>query len=330
MAQVLALGGQMPRRVESIPPAGRVESPKAVSEGLAENSSLAPSAQVRELSTSTPDTGQVAFVVRTMEVPPTEDSVHRESSVPQAPAEGSRQIAPHEKQSDIPASEPPAANENRPSPFREPEQPPTRTVRERRPETPPSEQAEPHTVIPNGKAIPTSPQEAPVKAEPAPGRSASPETKTVAPKDAMEIHTKPEAVKASPVRDMKFEVVGVDRRVEVRVSERHGEMEMTVRTPDVNLATTLRENLPALSTRLTESGFKSETWHPAAPSTSEGKHNTESSQGGGFQDSNTPPRDQHRESQEGSGQQHPKKPQEPVAQQRQKGRDFAWLMSSLR
>jgi hypothetical protein len=266
--------------------------------------------------------------VRTIEVPATEDGGHRESSVPQTPAERPRQIAIHQNQSDISAPEPPAANENRPSLVREPDQPPTRTVRERRPETPPSEQAEPHTVTPNGKAIPTSPQEAPAKAVPAPERSATPETKTAA-KDVMEIQTKPEALKAPPVRDMKFEVVGVDRRVEVRVSERLGEMKMTVRTPDVNLATTLRENLPALSTRLAESGFKSETWHPAAPSTSTWKHTTESSQGGGFQDSNTPPRDQRRESQDGSGQQHPKRPHEPLPQQQQKGRDFAWLMSSL-
>ena len=145
----------------------------------------------------------------------------------------------------------------------------------------------------------------------------------------MEIETKQEAAKTTPVRDMKFEVVGADRRVEVRLSERQGEMKMTVRTPDVNLATTLRENLPALSTRLAESGFKSETWHPAASSTNEWQHTAEPSKGGAFQDSNTPQREQHRESQDGSGQQHPKRPQEPLPQQ-QKGRDFAWLMSSLR
>ena len=188
------------------------------------------------------------------------------------------------------------------------------------------------------KLTPSSPLEryvsvtaldAPVKAESSPQHPEATEAKPVSPKDAMEIQTKPEPAKATAVRDMKFEVVGVDRRVEVRLSERHGEMKMTVRTPDTNLASTLRENLPALSTRLAESGFKSETWHPAASSTSEWQHTAEPSKGGAFQDSNPPPREQHRESQDGGGQQHPKRPQEPVTQQ-QKGRNFAWLMSSLR
>jgi len=95
-------------------------------------------------------------------------------------------------------------------------------------------------------------------------------------------------------------------------------------TPEVTIIRTPR----ALSTRLAESGFKSETWHPAASSTSDWQHAAEPSKGGTFQDSNTPSRQQHRES-DGGGQQQPKRPQEPVTQQ-QKGRNFAWLMSSLR
>ena len=193
----------------------------------------------------------------------------------------------------------------------------------------PFERGETHAVIPTGKIPTVTALDAPVKAESSPQHPETAEAKPVSPKDALEIQTKPEPAKATAVRDMKFEVVGVDRRVEVRLSERHGEMKMTVRTPDTNLASTLRENLPALSMRLAESGFKSETWHPAASSNSEWQHTAESSKGSAFQDSNTPPREHHQDSQDGGGQQHPKRPQEPVIQQ-QKGRNFAWLMSSLR
>jgi hypothetical protein len=131
------------------------------------------------------------------------------------------------------------------------------------------------------------------------------------------------------VRDIKFEITGGERRVEVRLSERGGEVKMTVRTPDTHLASALRENLPTLSSRLAESGFKSEAWHPAASSTNELRHTAESAAGDASRDSHTPHREQNRDSQDGAGQRRPKSPQELLPQQ-QKGRDFAWLMSSLR
>jgi len=286
------------------------------------------------------DIGEVAFVVRTLAVPtgkdavPTsKDNVRPESTASQPAAVASRRILVPQEQVRVPAPEPVVASENHPStlsePNPEPNPPPTRAGRERRMEAAPYERSETHAAIPTGKVVSITALDAPVKAESSPQRPEIPEAKPVSPKDALEVQTKPEPAKATAVRDMKFEVVGVDRRVEVRLSERHGEMKMTVRTPDTNLASTLRENLPALSTRLAESGFKSETWHPAASSTSEWQHSAEPSKGGAFQDSNTPQREQHRESQDGGGQQHPKRPQEPVTQQ-QKGRNFAWLMSSLR
>ena len=327
--QVLALSGQMPRRVDSIPPAESGVSKKAVPGNFAESPNPVDSSQLRGLPAGTPDAGEVAFVVRTMAVPTSKENVRPELTTSQPAAEGSRRILVSKEQVGVPAPEPIAASENRPSPLTEPNQAPTRAGRERRVETAPFERPETHAVIPTGKIVSVAALDAPVKAESTPQRAEAAEAKPVSPKDAIEVQTKPEPAKATVVRDMKFEVVGVDRRVEVRLSERHGEMKMTVRTPDTNLASTLRENLPALSTRLAESGFKSETWHPPASSTSEWQHTAESSKGGTFQDSNTPPREHHQDSQDGGGQQHPKRPQEPVAQQK-KGRDFAWLMSSLR
>jgi hypothetical protein len=262
-------------------------------------------------------------------MPTHEDAISRESPASRTEAEGSRPTPLPEKQGDFPAPEPVAANENHPSPVWEPNQTQARPERERRPETAPLERAEPHADIPGGKIIPHTAPEAPVKAESSPEHTDATQAKSLRTQDAMEIQAKPEAAKGTPVRDMKFEVISSDQRVEVRLSERGGEMKMTVRTPDNNLASTLRENLPTLSTRLAESGFKSETGQPAPSSTGEWQHTAESSKGGAFQDSNPPPREQNRESHDGSGQQHPERPQEPL-QQQQKGRDFAWLMSSLR
>jgi len=265
-----------------------------------------------------------------MAVPTSKENVRPESITSQPASDGSRRILVTEEQVALASPEPVTSSENPQPPLSGQNQAPTRAVRERRMETALFERSETPAVIPTGKIVSVTALDPPVKTEsssPQPPQTA--ETKPVSPKDALEIQAKPEPAKATAVRDMKFEVVGVDRRVEVRLSERHGEMKMTVRTPDPNLASTLRENLPALSTRLAESGFKSETWHPAASSTSEWQHIAEPSKGGAFQDSNIPPREHHRESQDGGGQQHPKRPQEPVTQQ-QKGRNFAWLMSSLR
>lgn len=325
VAQVLALSGQMPRRVDSIPPAESRESTKAAAESAAENLLPADNARARSLSINTPDNGELAFALRTVAIRTSEDAVRSGSGASHREAEGPRRISIPDKQVNLPVPEPEAASENRPSPGWELSQPPGR---ERRLEETPFERAEPHTNIPGEKVIPHAAPETLLKAESSSEHPEALQAKSARPQDALETQAKPEVAKGTPVRDMKFEVTSSDRRVEVRLSERGGEMKMTVRTPDSNLASTLRDNLPTLSTRLAESGFKSETLHPTA-STSEWHHSAESSKGGAFQDSNPPPREQNRESRDGTGQQHPKRPQEPVRQQ-QKGRDFAWLMSSLR
>jgi hypothetical protein len=177
--------------------------------------------------------------------------------------------------------------------------------------------------------IPPTAPDAQVRVETAPHRSDATAAQPVRPQEAMESETKPEAAKANPVRDMKFEVTGGERRVEVRLSERGGEVKMTVRTPDANLASTLRENLPALSARLAESGFTSEAWHPAAASPNGQRHTAESAAGSPSQDANPQPRQQDRNPQDGAGHRRPHSSQEPISQ-KQKGTDFAWLMSSLR
>ena len=357
VAQVLALSGQMPRTADSISPAEPAPrpvetaagtgpppeqrataqpamSPKAAPQNLAESLDPAGDTEVRVLAASTPDRDEVAFALRMKAMPAPEDAVQRESPVRLAAAEGSRRISVPTQQGEVPAPEPAAAaSEKRPSLAGTPDPAPARAGRERHPEAAPAEPTETPPATPAGKMIPHAEPDTQVRAETAPERTDTTAAKPVRPQDAMESETKPEAAKATSVRDMKFEVTGGERRVEVRLSERAGEVKMTVRTADAPLASTLRENLPALTARLAESGFKSQAWHPAASSPNELRHTAESSAGGAAhdtnQDANADPREPDREPQDGAGQRRPKSPQE-AAPQKEKGRDFAWLISSLR
>jgi hypothetical protein len=66
------------------------------------------------------------------------------------------------------------------------------------------------------------------------------------------------------VQEISMQVAGDEnQRVEVRVAERAGEVRLTVRSADEPLARELRGNLNELSTRLSETGYRAETWQPA-------------------------------------------------------------------
>jgi hypothetical protein len=139
-------------------------------------------------------------------------------------------------------------------------------------------------------------------------------------------------------RNIQLDVNGGNGRVEVRLTERGGEVEVAVRTPDARLAGALREDLPALSSRLAESGFRAETWHPASPRASSGVPSgpgdwhklTEPSPAG------TTSQDRNGRSRQNGGQPNgDSQPRQPQTQEQQpnrkdQGKDFAWLMSSLR
>jgi hypothetical protein len=347
VAQVLALGGQVPQTVDSVPPAKPapqpVEPPASTpspqqratahpdappkSAPQSPTGNLVPSrdTQVRVLDASTPDRDEVAFAVQMKAMPMPEDSVKR-----QAPAtEGSRRAPIPISQVDAPAPDPEAVSQDRPSPEGQPDHAPARAERLRRTEAAPAEHNESLAGTPADKMFPHVAQDAHLKEQTAPERTDTTVVKPFRTQDAMEGETKPETAKTTSVRDVKLEVTGGERRVEVRLSERGGEVKMTVRTPDTSLASSLRENLPALSARLAESGFKTEAWHPAASSTNEWRHTAETSAGTASQDANQQSREQGREPQDDGGQQHPKRPHESTPQ-KEKGKDFAWLMSSLR
>ncbi len=84
----------------------------------------------------------------------------------------------------------------------------------------------------------------------------------------------------SPARDIRLQVANGDRRVDVRLTERGGQVEVSVRTPDPQLAGALRDDLTALSARLEQSGFRAEMWHPAGTRTEHLSPGNESSAAG--------------------------------------------------
>jgi hypothetical protein len=291
--------------------------------------------QIRVLGANTPDRDEVAFALQ-VKAMPTPAGTAQHASPPGLPAaKGSEPTPMPAPQGGFPAPDLAAAIQKRVSLPDEPDRTPTHAEKERRPDAA-FEPIAPPAGATAGKMNPQASPDAQVRTEPAPQHpqaTDATDAKPVRPQDLMEGAAKPEVARAPLVRDMKFEVTGGQQRVEVRLSERAGEVKMTVRTADEPLADTLRENLPALSARLAESGFKSEAWHPAASSGNELRHTAESGARGASQDTNrdadAQPRQQDRDPQDGAGQRRPKSPQE-VAPQKEKGKDFAWLMSSLR
>ena len=122
-------------------------------------------------------------------------------------------------------------------------------------------------------------------------------------------------------REIRLQVSGQEHRVDVRLTERAGEVQVAVRTPDSRLAGVLREDLPALAARLEQTGFRAETWHPGLAPETRGLSVTETrmAEGSGQEPGGhgqPPPQQDRRQPQEQARGETP--PQE-----------FAWLLSSL-
>jgi hypothetical protein len=144
--------------------------------------------------------------------------------------------------------------------------------------------------------------------------------------------TEPATDPARPAatHDITLQVGGAgDSRVEVRVTERGGDVHVAVRTPDTRLAGELREDLPALASRLEQSGFHAETWRPAAAG---GQHFADPRAGATAQDAQGQSGQNGREQPRDPQEQNPKDPENPdnPSQPMEPGKDFAWLLSSLR
>ncbi len=155
-----------------------------------------------------------------------------------------------------------------------------------------------------------------------------PDAVTVRPESAGKLEPKPE-LQPALAHEIKLEVSGGERRVEVRLSERAGEVRVAVRTPDGQLAGSLRENLPELATRLADTGLRSEMWRPAAPAAEEWRHTSQSPSGNLTQDADQQSKGNGGGAHGDGQRQNPQNSQEHKTQ-KEKGKDFAWLMSSLR
>jgi hypothetical protein len=131
---------------------------------------------------------------------------------------------------------------------------------------------------------------------------------------------------APPARDIRLQVGG-ERRVDVRVTERAGEVQVAVRTPDSRLAGALRDELPALSARLEQSGFRADIWHPDALKMEHALRAGEPQTGGTASD------DRHEGRQGGREGHQPPPRRAPVANPGREAdsppKDFSWIFSSL-
>ena len=110
--------------------------------------------------------------------------------------------------------------------------------------------------------------------------------------------------------------------------ERGGDVHVSVRTPDTHLAGELRENLPDLSSRLEQTGFQAEEWRATTPANSEWHRQAQHSTGSSTNNSNGQPGEHPRERQGDPQQRNPNVFQEQP-NRKEKGKEFAWFMSSL-
>jgi hypothetical protein len=114
------------------------------------------------------------------------------------------------------------------------------------------------------------------------------------------------------------------QRVELRVIERAGDIHVTVRTPDAQLASAMHEQLPALSSKLEQGGIHSEFWRPGAQAAGESKP---------IETAGNMASDSRQESGERRQQQEPqdseKNPRQNLNRKSDR-KEFSWLLESIR
>jgi len=137
--------------------------------------------------------------------------------------------------------------------------------------------------------------------------------------------TEPSNQRSVPAREIRLALVADDARVELRLTDRRGALDVAVRTPDHQLAERLRSELPTLSSRLESNGLSMQTCHPDAadrqtvrePASSRHREGQESGS-----------RDQNQDRQQ-QGEQRRQEPQQQSRPQ-EKGRKFQWFLSATR
>ena len=141
--------------------------------------------------------------------------------------------------------------------------------------------------------------------------------------------SKPEPARpGQPARDIRLHLADGGQRVEVRLTERAGAVHVAVRTPDQKLASVLREDLPALSSKLEHAGFRAESWGPAAGSPERQTQSEPASTSAGSQDRQEQAGEGGRERRDESGQRRARDLEDSTETTPER-KDFAWLISRL-
>jgi hypothetical protein len=117
-----------------------------------------------------------------------------------------------------------------------------------------------------------TPSPTPVAATPAPLTTPAPEPSAAIPVERVSIPL-PAPNPASHVTDVSVNIqvpradASGDDRVAIRMLQKGSEIHVSVRTPDTQLAQSLRQDLGKLTTGLDQGGFRTETWRPTAANT---------------------------------------------------------------
>jgi hypothetical protein len=117
------------------------------------------------------------------------------------------------------------------------------------------------------------------RAEPAPAAAVvrSPDAPNLEPENRLQTAPSSHAPDAHAI-SVRVTDAG-DTRVELKVTEHAGELRVSVHAADPDLAGSLRENLGELVHKLEQSGFRTDTWHPAQSSSPENNQQTTRAEG---------------------------------------------------
>jgi hypothetical protein len=131
--------------------------------------------------------------------------------------------------------------------------------------------------------------------------SAAPAAKISQPEPVIHTAAVTEPAATTVSRPQNIELQSGD--VNVRVSERGGEVQITVRTSDNDMAQSLRQHLPELSDKLTQTGIHADLWQPSTAQSAASGQDADSAPGRDAQNqqqSGTPDGEQSSEQQEQS------------------------------
>jgi hypothetical protein len=167
----------------------------------------------------------------------------------------------------------------------------------------------------------------------APGRTAE---ETPAARPAESLPQPPPAVEqpsvgqpkpSSAAQGIQIQMNAGDSRVEVRVTDRGGEVRVDVHTPDSRLAGALRADLPELAARIEQTGYRAETWQPLSPSSPDRWRVAELGAASPDTEDRSP---RQGEQKQDEGRRQNSQQEDPPAQRKQDRKDFQWLFNSIR